>query len=249
MSVTQLLSGRVAFVQGGSRGIGAAIVKRLAREGATVAFTYVSSPDKADEVVEAITTAGGQAIAIRADSADAEALQLAIRQTVNSFGKLDILVNNAGVLAMGSLEELSLADLDRTLAVNVRSVFVASQEAARHMNDNGRIINIGSTNAERMPFAGGAIYAMSKSALVGLTKGMARDLGSRGITVNNVQPGPVDTDMNPADNDFAEVLKPMMAVGRYGKDEEIASFVAYLAGPEAGYITGASLTIDGGFSA
>ncbi|HFV9292344.1 TPA: 3-oxoacyl-ACP reductase family protein [Serratia fonticola] len=249
MSVTQLLSGRVAFVQGGSRGIGAAIVKRLAREGATVAFTYVSSSDKADEVVEAITTAGGQAIAIRADSADAEALQLAIRQTVNSFGKLDILVNNAGVLAMGSLAELSLADLDRTLAINVRSVFVASQEAARHMNDNGRIINIGSTNAERMPFAGGAIYAMSKSALVGLTKGMARDLGSRGITVNNVQPGPVDTDMNPADGDFAELLKPMMAVGRYGKDEEIASFVAYLAGPEAGYITGASLTIDGGFSA
>ncbi|WP_447879024.1 3-oxoacyl-ACP reductase family protein [Serratia fonticola] len=249
MSVTQLLSGRVAFVQGGSRGIGAAIVKRLAREGATVAFTYVSSSDKADEVVDAITTAGGQAIAIRADSADAEALQLAIRQTVNSFGKLDILVNNAGVLAMGSLAELSLADLDRTLAVNVRSVFVASQEAARHMNDNGRIINIGSTNAERMPFAGGAIYAMSKSALVGLTKGMARDLGSRGITVNNVQPGPVDTDMNPADGDFAELLKPMMAVGRYGKDEEIASFVAYLAGPEAGYITGASLTIDGGFSA
>ncbi len=249
MSVTQLLSGRVAFVQGGSRGIGAAIVKRLAREGATVAFTYVSSSDKADEVVEAITTAGGQAIAIRADSADAEALQLAIRQTVNSFGKLDILVNNAGVLAMGSLAELSLANLDCTLAVNVRSVFVASQEAARHMNDNGRIINIGSTNAERMPFAGGAIYAMSKSALVGLTKGMARDLGSRGITVNNVQPGPVDTDMNPADGDFAELLKPMMAVGRYGKDEEIASFVAYLAGPEAGYITGASLTIDGGFSA
>ncbi|MDK2375449.1 3-oxoacyl-ACP reductase family protein [Serratia fonticola] len=249
MSVTQFLSGRVAFVQGGSRGIGAAIVKRLAREGATVAFTYVTSPDKADEVVEAITAAGGQAIAIRADSADAEALQLAIRQTVNSFGKLDILVNNAGVLAMGSLEELSLADLDRTLAVNVRSVFVASQEAARHMNDNGRIINIGSTNAERMPFAGGAIYAMSKSALVGLTKGMARDLGSRGITVNNLQPGPVDTDMNPADGDFAELMKTMMAIGRYGKDEEIASFVAYLAGPEAGYITGASLTIDGGFSA
>lgn len=249
MSITQLLSGRVAFVQGGSRGIGAAIVKRLAREGATVAFTYVSSPDKANEVVGAITSAGGQAVAIQADSADAEALQQAIRQAANSFGKLDILVNNAGVLAMGQLEELSLADLDRTLAVNVRSVFVASQEAVRHMNDNGRIINIGSTNAERMPFAGGAIYAMSKSALVGLTKGMARDLGSRGITVNNVQPGPVDTDMNPAEGDFAELMKTMMPIGRYGKDEEIASFVAYLAGPEAGYITGASLTIDGGFSA
>lgn len=249
MSATQALQGKVAFIQGGSRGIGAAIAVRLAREGAAVAFTYVSSPDKADAVVNAITIAGGKAVAIRADSANAAALQQAIRQAVSSLGNLDILVNNAGVLAMGSLEELSLADLDRTLAVNVRSVFVASQEATRHMNDHGRIINIGSTNAERMPFAGGAIYAMSKSALVGLTKGMARDLGPRGITVNNVQPGPVDTDMNPADGDFAELMKSMMAVGRYGKDEEIASFVAYLAGPEAGYITGASLSIDGGFSA
>ncbi len=249
MSATQTLQGKVAFIQGGSRGIGAAIVKRLAREGAAVAFTYISSADKAQAMVNAITSAGGKAIAIRADSADADALQQAIRQAVNNLGNLDILVNNAGVLAMGNLEELPLADLDRTLAVNVRSVFVASQEAARHMNDNGRIINIGSTNAERMPFAGGAAYAMSKSALVGLTKGMARDLGSRGITVNNVQPGPVDTDMNPADTDFADLLKPMMAVGRYGKDEEIASFVVYLAGPEAGYITGASLSIDGGFSA
>lgn len=249
MSVTQSLQGKVAFIQGGSRGIGAAIAKRLASEGAAVALTYVSSPDKADAVVNAITTAGGKAVAIRADSADAVALQQAIRQAVSSLGKLDILVNNAGVLAMGSLEDLPLAELDRTLAVNVRSVFVASQEAIRHMNDNGRIINIGSTNAERMPFAGGAVYAMSKSALVGLTKGMARDLGPRGITVNNVQPGPVDTDMNPADSDFAEVMKSMMAIGRYGKDEEIASFVAYLSGPEAGYITGASLMIDGGFSA
>ncbi|WP_431224784.1 3-oxoacyl-ACP reductase family protein [Serratia sp. L9] len=249
MSTTQSLQGKVAFIQGGSRGIGAAIAKRLASEGAAVALTYVSSPDKADTVVNAITTTGGKAVAIRADSADAAALQQAIRHAVSSLGKLDILVNNAGVLAMGSLEALSLAELDRTLAINVRSVFVASQEAIRHMNDNGRIINIGSTNAERMPFAGGALYAMSKSALVGLTKGMARDLGPRGITVNNVQPGPVDTDMNPADSDFAEVMKSMMAVGRYGKDEEIASFVAYLAGPEAGYITGASLMIDGGFSA
>ncbi len=249
MSATLSLQGKVAFIQGGSRGIGAAIAKRLAREGAAVAFTYVSSAGKADALVGEINAAGGKALAIKADSADATALQQAVRQAVNSLGNLDILVNNAGVLAMGSTEELPLEDLDRTLAVNVRSVFVASQEAARHMNDGGRIINIGSTNAERMPFAGGAVYAMSKSALVGLTKGMARDLGPRGITVNNVQPGPVDTDMNPADSDFAEQLKGMMAIGRYGKDEDIASFVAYLVGPEAGYITGASLSIDGGFSA
>ena len=249
MSATLSLQGKVAFIQGGSRGIGAAIAKRLAREGAAVAFTYVSSAGKADALVGEITAAGGKALAIKADSADATALQQAVRQAVNSLGNLDILVNNAGVLAMGSTEELPLEYLDRTLAVNVRSVFVASQEAARHMNDGGRIINIGSTNAERMPFAGGAVYAMSKSALVGLTKGMARDLGPRGITVNNVQPGPVDTDMNPANSDFAEHLKGMMAISRYGKDEEIASFVAYLVGPEAGYITGASLSIDGGFSA
>ncbi len=245
---TPLLN-QVAFVQGGSRGIGAAIVKRLVREGATVAFTYVSSPDKAQAVVTAVEAAGGRALAIQADSADATALQQAIRLAAETFGRLDILVNNAGVLALGDISEFKLADLDRTLAVNVRSVFVATQEAVRYMKQGGRIVTIGSTNAERMPFAGGAAYAMSKSAIVGLTKGLARDLGPRGITVNNVQPGPVDTDMNPANSDFAEHLKGLMALPRYGKDEEIASFVAYLAGPEAGYITGASLTIDGGFSA
>lgn len=243
------LSGQVAFVQGGARGIGAAIVKRLARDGAAVAFTYVSSASKAEEIVATITAAGGKALAIRADSANAASLQHAIRQTVTTFGRLDILVNNAGVLVWGNIEELTLDDLDRTLAVNIRSVFVACQEAAHHMGKGGRIINIGSTNADRIPMAGGSVYAMSKSALVGFTKGMARDLGPKGITVNNVQPGPVDTDMNPADGESAEQLKGMMALARYGKDEEIASFVAYLAGPEAGYITGASLTIDGGFSA
>ena len=249
MLTVKPLSGQVAFVQGGSRGIGAAIVKRLARDGAAVAFTYVSSASKAEELVATITAAGGKALAIRADSADAVAGQHAIRQSVTTFGRLDILVNNAGVLVWGHLEELTLDDLDRTLAVNIRSVFVACQEAAHHMGKGGRIINIGSTNADRIPMAGGSVYAMSKSALVGLTKGMARDLGPRGITVNNVQPGPVDTDMNPADGESAEQLKGMMALARYGKDEEIASFVAYLAGPEAGYVTGASLTIDGGFSA
>lgn len=243
------LSGKVALVQGGSRGIGAAIVKRLAAEGAAVAFTYVSSEAKAQELQDSITSTGGKALAIKADSADAAAIHHAVASTVETFGGVDILVNNAGVLAIGPLEEFSLEDFDRTLNINVRSVFIASQAAARHMGDGGRIINIGSTNADRMPFAGGGVYAMSKSALVGLTKGLARDLGPRGITINNVQPGPVDTDMNPATGDFAESLIPLMAISRYGHAEEIASFVAYLAGPEAGYITGASLTIDGGFGA
>lgn len=243
------LSGKIALVQGGSRGIGAAIVKRLAEEGASVAFTYVSSEAKAQELQQSITGNGGKALAIKADSADADAIRNAVALTVEKFGRVDILVNNAGVLAIGPLDEFSLEDFDRTLDINVRSVFIASQAAAKHMGDGGRIINIGSTNADRMPFAGGGVYAMSKSALVGLTKGLARDLGPRGITINNVQPGPVDTDMNPASGDFAESLIPLMAIGRYGHAEEIASFVAYLAGPEAGYITGASLTIDGGFGA
>lgn len=249
MTTSKSLQDKVAFIQGGSRGIGAAIVTRLAREGARVAFTFHSAQDSALKLVSAIEAEGGQAIAIAADSADETALRQAIAQTVATYGSLDILVNNAGVLAMAPIGEISMADIDRTLAVNVRSVIVASQEASRHMADNGRIITIGSTNADRMPFAGGALYAMSKSALVGLTKGMARDLGPRGITVNNVQPGPVDTDMNPASGDFADTLREMIALGRYGATGEIASFVAYLAGPEAGYITGASLTIDGGMGA
>ncbi|WP_191486474.1 3-oxoacyl-ACP reductase family protein [Pseudomonas sp. FEN] len=243
------LNGKVALIQGGSRGIGAAIVTRLAAQGAAVAFTYVSSEAKAKELQDRVVAVGGKALAIKADSADANAIRQAVSRTVETFGRLDILVNNAGVLAMAPLDEFKLEDFDRTLAVNVRSVFIATQEAARHMGEGGRVINIGSTNAERMPFAGGGPYAMSKSALVGLTKGLARDLGPRGITINNVQPGPVDTDMNPADSDFAGSLISLMASGRYGRAEEIASFVAYLAGPEAGYITGASLTIDGGFSA
>jgi 3-oxoacyl-[acyl-carrier protein] reductase len=243
------LTGKVVLVQGGSRGIGAAIVKRLAEQGAAVAFTYISSDAKARELQDSITATGGQALAIKADSASADDIRRAVSTTVDTFKGLDILVNNAGVLAIAPLDEFSLEDFDRTLAINVRSVFIASQEAARHMKEGGRIINIGSTNADRMPFGGGGPYAMSKSALVGLTKGLARDLGPRGITVNNVQPGPVDTDMNPADSDFAESLLGLMAIGRYGKADEIAGFVAYLSGPEAGYITGASLTIDGGFGA
>ncbi|MBN6716534.1 3-oxoacyl-ACP reductase family protein [Pseudomonas capsici] len=243
------LAGKVALVQGGSRGIGAAIVRRLAKEGAAVAFTYVNSEVNALDLQDSINANGDKALAIRADSADANAIRHAVQTTAETFGGLDILVNNAGVLAVAPLDQFNLEDFDRILAINVRGVFIATQEAARHMNEGGRIINIGSTNADRMPFAGGAPYAMSKSALVGLTKGLARDLGPQGITVNNVQPGPVDTDMNPAHGEFAESLMGFMAIPRYGKSEEIASFVAYLAGPEAGYITGASLSIDGGFGA
>lgn len=246
---TTRFSGKVALVQGGSRGIGAAIVERLAREGAAVAFTYVASGQRAAELVRGIEARGGRALAIAADSSDAEAVRGAVARTVSEFGRLDILVNNAGVLAVGPLPEFRLEDFDRLLAVNVRSVFVATQAAAGHMGKGGRIVNIGSTNAERMPFAGGGPYAMSKAALVGLTRGLSRDLGPRGITINNVQPGPVDTEMNPDKGDFAAMLKTNMALGRYGTAEEVAGFVAYLASEEAGYITGASLTIDGGFAA
>ncbi|WP_193165326.1 3-oxoacyl-ACP reductase family protein [Microbulbifer hainanensis] len=243
------LNNKVAFIQGGSRGIGAAIAKRLAKDGASVALSYSSSPDAAQSVVDSIVAAGGKAIAIKANSAEENELRGAVQQTVDKFGRLDILVNNAGVLAMAPIADLDIADLDRTLSVNVRSVVIATQEAEKHMGDGGRIINIGSCNADRMPFPGGAVYAMSKAAMVGLTKGLARDLGPKGITVNNLQPGPINTEMNPEDGEFASALKSLMALPRFGTVDEIAGFVAYLAGPEAAYITGASLTIDGGFTA
>jgi 3-oxoacyl-[acyl-carrier protein] reductase len=244
------LKNKCALVTGGSRGIGAAIVKRLAREGCNVAFTYASSRGPADEVAKAARALGVRALAIQADSADATAVTAAVERTAAELGGLDVLVNNAGVFAMGPIESFTLADFDRTVAVNVRAVFVAMQAAVRHMKTGGRVINIGSCNAERMPFAGGGVYAMSKSALQGLVQGLARDLGPRGITINNVQPGPVDTDMNPAGSEFAAMLiKQVMAVPRYGTADEVAAMVAYLAGPEAGYVTGASLTIDGGFNA
>jgi len=238
-----------ALVTGGSRGIGAAIVKRLAREGANVALTYSKSTDRANEVVKAAQASGVRCLAIQADSADATAVVAAVERTVSELGGIDILVNNAGIAVMGPFESFKLADFDRTLAINVRAVFVAAQAAVKRMKDGGRIINIGSTNAERMPFAGGGVYAMSKSALHGLVQGLARDLRPRGITINNVQPGPVNTEMNPDDGEFAEMLKKVNALPRYGTAEEIAGMVAYLAGPEAAYITGASLMIDGGFSA
>ena len=248
--MSQTLHNKCALVTGGSRGIGAAIVKRLAREGAHVALTYTRSPERANEVVKAAQNFDVKAIAIQADSSNVEAVVSAVEQAASELGAIDILVNNAGIAVMGTLDDFKLEDFDRTFAVNVRAVFVATQAAVRHMKEGGRIINIGSTNAERMPFAGGAVYAMSKSALQGLVQGLARDLGPRGITINNIQPGPIDTDMNPANSETAEMLKKQfMALPRYGTVEEIAGMVAYLAGSEAGYITGANLMIDGGFSA
>src|SRR2546423_215879 len=248
-SMNHPLENKRALVTGGSRGIGAAIVKRLAREGADVALTYVSKPDAADEIVEAARALGVRALAIEADSADAGAVAAAVERTVAELGGIDILVNNAGIGVFAPIDDYRLEDFDRTLAVNLRAVFVATQTAVRHMPSGGRVITIGSCNAERMPFAGGAVYAMSKAALVGLVKGLARDLGPRGITVNNIQPGPIDTDLNPADSDFAELMRNQMALPRYGSADEVAAMVAYLVGPEAGFITGASLTIDGGFTA
>jgi len=244
------LTNKRALVTGGSRGIGAAIVKRLATEGAHVAFTYSSSPDKANEVARAAQALGVRATAIQCDSADATALTAAVEKTATELGGIDILVNSAGIIALGSIDELKLADFDRLLAVNVRAVFVATHAALKHMKEGGRIINIGSCNAERMPFKGGAIYAMSKSALQGLVQGAARDLGSRGITINNVQPGPINTDGNPDNTEFAEMLKKQfLALPRYGTVDDVAGMVAYLASAEGAYITGASLTIDGGFNA
>jgi 3-oxoacyl-[acyl-carrier protein] reductase len=243
------LESKRALVTGGSRGIGAAIVKRLAREGAHVALTYVSKPGQANETVKVAQALGVTALAVQADSADAAAVVAAVERTVRELGGIDILVNSAGIAVIAPIDDYRLADLDRTLAVNVRAVFVATQAAVKHMQAGGRIINVGSCNAERMPFAGGGVYAMSKAALVGLVKGLARDLGPRGITINNVQPGPVDTDMNPATGDFAKMLIQQMALPRSGTGDEIASLVAYLASSEAAYVTGASLSIDGGFTA
>ena len=247
--MSRRLEGKRALVTGGGRGIGAAIVKRLAREGAHVALTYVGNPDRANDTAKAAQAAGVKALAVQADSADAAAVVAAVERTVRDLGGIDILVNNAGIAVIAPIDAYRLEDLDRTLAVNVRAVFVATQAAVKHMQAGGRIINVGSCNAERMPFGGGGVYAMSKAALVGLVKGLARDLGPRGITINNVQPGPVDTDMNPATGDFAKMLVQQMALPRYGTGDEIASLVAYLASPEAAYVTGASLSIDGGFTA
>ncbi len=247
--MSQLLAGKVALVTGGSRGIGAAIVRRLAQDGAAVAFTYSASPERAASLATDIRARGGsQAIAIAADSADPDAVKQAVGRTVTDLGRLDILVNNAGILVRTEVGEFELADFDRMLAVNVRAVFVGVQAALPHLGAGSRIITTGSVVADRAAFPGASVYAMTKGAVASMTRGLARDLGPRGITVNVIQPGPTDTDMN-SDEKTRAMLRPLMALGRTGKDTEIASLVAYLAGPESSFITGAALTIDGGYLA
>jgi 3-oxoacyl-[acyl-carrier protein] reductase len=205
------LAGKVALITGASRGIGAGIAKRLASDGAAVAITYAASPAKAAEVVEEIKALGGAAMAIHADSADLAAVRSSVRQTVSQFGAIDILVNNAGIAQLSPITEFTDADFERILTINVRAVFAAIQEASQVMRDGGRIINIGSINSDFVPFVGGSVYALSKGALAGFTRGVARDLGPRGITVNNIQPGPVDTDMNPATGAFADAARSLLA--------------------------------------
>ena len=246
--MTAVLAGRRAVVTGGSRGIGAEIVRRLAADGAALAFTYGSSAAEADKLAAEIAADGGTSVAIQADSGDPEQVARAIDETVAQLGGLDILVNNAGVAYIGDVESLTMEQFGRLVAINVKGVFAAIQRALPHLGTTGRIINIGSINADRVPGPGLSIYAMSKAAVAGLTRGLARELGPRGITVNNIQPGPVATDMNPEVGEFADSLREVMALGRYGQPRDIASVVSYLAGPEAAYVTGANWNVDGGFT-
>ena len=243
------LRDKVALVTGGSRGMGAAIAGRLAREGADVALTYINAGDKARTVIAEIERAGRRGLAIAADSADPAAVRAAVERTVAELGRIDILVNNAGIFVVKPLDALTLDDFERTIAINVRAVFVASQAAAAHMSEGGRIITIGSNLAEHVPMPGVSLYSLSKAALIGFTKGMARDLGPRGITVNIVHPGSTDTDMNPANGEYADAQRNLMAIPRFAEPGDIAGFVAWLASEESRFMTGAGLTIDGGTNA
>lgn len=243
------LKGKIAFVTGGSRGIGAAIARHLAGRGADVAITYVNTPDRAHALAQALRATGVRAQAYAADAASPDQVRQAVGQAAHDMGGLDILVNNAGIFIAGDMATLPQADFQRTMDVNVGAVFAAMQAALPHMRHGGRIINIGSCLAGRTGQAGLAVYAASKSALVGLTKGAARDLGPRGITVNLVHPGPIDTDMNPAHGEGAAEAAAGLALQRYGNVDDIAGMVGYLASPAANYVTGAELSVDGGFSA
>jgi NAD(P)-dependent dehydrogenase (short-subunit alcohol dehydrogenase family) len=244
------LKGKRALVTGASRGIGAAIAKALAAEGADVAITYEKSSEAAGAVVAAIKATGGRAVAIQADSADVSAVQASVEKTVGQLGGLDILVNNAGILRLSTVRDISLEDIDALLNVNVRSVIVASKAAIPHLGKGGRIINIGSFFADKVPGGAGLpVYALTKSALTAFSQGLARELGPSDITVNVVQPGSIDTDMNPAHGPFGEVLRSITALGRYGKVEDIANIVTFLADQKAQYITGAAITVDGGANA
>ncbi len=243
------LTGKIAIVTGGSRSVGAAIAKRLAADGATVAITYNASPDRAEAVVQEIVAAGGLAVALAADAGNPEAVRAAIAEVAQRFGKIDILVNNAGISLLGAPEDIAFEDFQRILAVNVTGVFVATQQALKHMGQGGRIIHIGSSMVQYAAFATASVYTLSKGALTGFSRGLVRDLGPRGITVNTVHPGPTDSDMNPADGPIADFLRPNIAMGRYGEGKDVASAVAYLASADAGFVTGAELIVDGGFTA
>ncbi len=246
MKIDKSLSGKSVLVTGGSRGIGAGIVKRLAADGAQVAFTYANSTAAAQALVSEVETVGGKALAIQADSLQAEEVQGAVKQTVTAFGALDIFVNSAGLLALGSVEEFSLDDFDRIVAVNVRAAFIGIQAAAKVMREGSRIIVIGSNMGVRTAFPGASVYSMTKAALAGLVRGAAIDLAQKAITINNVQPGPIQTDWAAGEGPHVEFIKSIVPLKRLGTVEEVASLVAYLATPEAAFITGASLTIDGG---
>jgi 3-oxoacyl-[acyl-carrier protein] reductase len=243
------LSGKVALITGGSRGIGAAIAKRLAADGARIAITYAKDASAASAVVKAIESKGGKAIAIQADSADAAAVKAAVEKAVTTLGKLDVLVNNAGTAIPKKFEDTTLEEIDHMINLNVRGVMVATQAALKHMNNNGRIIMIGSCVGERMMTPGLVPYSATKGAVKMFTQGLSREVGDRGITVNNIQPGPIDTDLNPASGDWAAPQKAATALDRYGSVEEVAALVAFVAGPESSYITGSNLTVDGGTNA
>lgn len=243
------LTGKVALISGGSRGIGAAITKRLAAEGANVAITYARGAEAAAAVVQEIERQGAKVIAIQADATDAKAVHTAVEKAVSAFGRLDVLVNNAGTAIPKPFEETTLEEMNRVIDINVRGVFVTTQAALKHMNDNGRIINIGSSVGERDMTPGLATYSATKGAVKMFTQGLSRELGPRGITVNNVQPGPIDTDLNPVSGDWAKPQRALTALNRYGTVDDVAALVAFVAGPEASFITGANLTVDGGTNA
>jgi 3-oxoacyl-[acyl-carrier protein] reductase len=247
--MSRKLEGKIALITGGSRGIGAAIAKRLAADGAKVAVTYAKDASSASAVVNAIEGNGGKAIAIQADSVDAAAIKAAVEKAVSTLGGLDILVNNAGTAIPKAFEDATLEELDRVLDINVRGTFIATQAALKYMKDGGRIIMIGSCVGERMMTPGLAAYSATKGAVKMFTQGLSREVGSRGITVNNVQPGPIDTDLNPASGDWAAPQKALTSLNRYGTVDEVSALVAFLAGPESSYITGANLTVDGGTNA
>jgi len=247
--MSKKLEGKIALITGGSRGIGAGIAKRLAADGANVAITYTKGADAAASVVKEIERAGGKAIAIQADSTNAAAIKAAVEKAAATFGQIDVLINNAGTAIAKSFEETTLEDMDLMFDLNVRGALVATQAALKHMKNGGRIIMIGSCVGERMMTPGLVAYSATKGAIKMFTQGLSREVGGRGITVNNVQPGPIDTDLNPAAGDWAAPQKANTALNRYGTVDEVAALVAFVASPEAAYITGANLTVDGGTNA